>query len=91
MDLTPAPRRKIFWLHQVQPVIPQNRVKSTEVLLTGPQLALATNRSQSNIYYRMRSRNLRPLGVKRYFKHGHKWFYLVDRALIQGKEWILKT
>lgn len=90
-EFKPAPRRKIFWLHQVQPVIPRSRLKDSEVLLTGPQLATATNRSQSNIYWRMRSRKLKSIGVKRYFKHGGRWFYLVDRSLIKGKEWILKT
>lgn len=70
---------KIFWLHLVQPVIPKNRVKPTEEILTGPQLAARLNRSESNVYWYMRSRRLKELGVKRYFKHHGRWHYLVDK------------
>lgn len=78
------PRAKIFWLHLCQPVVPRDKVADDEILLDGPTLAKRTDRSESNIYWRMRSRKLGELGVKRYFKHGHKWWYLCDRKSVGG-------
>lgn len=74
-------RNKIFWLHRAQPIVPKNRVEDDEIVLTGIQLAKVLNRSQSNIYYRMRSRKLKELGVKRYFRFKGRWYYLVNRSL----------
>lgn len=78
-------RNKIFWLHLVQPIIPKNKVKKDEIILTGSELAAVLNRSPSNIYYRMRSRKLTELGVRRYFRFKGRWYYLVHQSLLNNR------
>jgi arginine repressor len=76
-------RRKIFWLHQVQPIIPKGRIPDNHRLLTKPQLAEALNRSESNIYWLMRSRKLNRIKVIKYFKKSNKWYFLIHEQYIQ--------
>jgi hypothetical protein len=73
--------RRKFWLHQCQPTIPQNKVPVGYRLVQRPELATLLARSESNIYWRMRGRQLKELGVLRYFKHGGRWWFLIPEDL----------
>lgn len=70
--------RRKFWLHQCQPTIPRDSIPKNHRLVGLDELARIMCRSRSNVYWLMRGRRLYGLGVVRYFKHGGRWWFLIN-------------